>query len=192
MNKVLLMRRMLIGVALVGLMVAAIVVRARGSVGSGSLESDSVERIILTTFTYIPNTTRTMTPTPIPETTSEATVEAVAEVVLMGDPVEGEALFKTSIEGAPQCSACHLTSRDAFAFHSVGPNLDGVATRAETRIEGLTAEEYLRQSILDPSIFVVDTFSNVMYPNYANYLSETDVNNLIAFLLTLAETEPST
>lgn len=176
MNRVLQMRNMLIGLALVALMGAAVF-----STGASSGNS------VLTTFTATRRAIHTRTPAP--ESTAEIMAEVTAEAVAAGDPVVGEALFRVSIEGAPACSACHLTSRAAFAFHSVGPNLEGVATRAQTRVEGLTAAEYIRQSILDPSAYVVDTFSNAMYPNYAQYLSDEDVENLVAYLLTLEEPE---
>src|SRR3989304_872699 len=67
---------------------------------------------------------------------------------------------------------------------------DGVATRAATRVAGLTAEEYIRQSILDPNAYVVEGFADengesVMPNNFGETLSEEQISDLAAFLLTL-------
>ncbi len=51
---------------------------------------------------------------------------------------------------------------------------------------GLNAVDYVRQSILHPNDYIVDGFTaNFMYQNYAKDLSDTDVNALIAYVLTL-------
>ncbi len=100
------------------------------------------------------------------------------------DPItKGRRLFSS----APAvCSTCHSLEPDIVI---VGPSLAGIANRAARRIEGLSAEEYIRQSIIDPGAYVVDGFENVMAQNLAQVLSSDDLNNLIAFLMTLTEEE---
>jgi hypothetical protein len=57
--------------------------------------------------------------------------------------------------------------------------------RAATRIEGMSAEEYIHQSIVDPSAFVVPGFQdNIMPKTFGQQLSQTDIDNLIAYILT--------
>ena len=51
-------------------------------------------------------------------------------------------------------------------------------------VPGLSAEEYLRESILDPAAYVVEGYTGIMASGYKFLLSEDDVNNLVAFLLT--------
>jgi ferredoxin/cytochrome c2/succinate dehydrogenase hydrophobic anchor subunit len=81
------------------------------------------------------------------------------------------------------CRICH--SLDP-GLTLVGPSLDGVATRAASRISGLSAEEYLRQSILDPDAYVVAGFpAGQMLQNFGTLLTAEDIDNLVAFLLTL-------
>ena len=80
------------------------------------------------------------------------------------------------------CATCHSLEADVII---VGPSLAGVATRAPTRVAGQTAEEYLRVSILYPGDFIVPGFNNVMAQNLGEVLSAEQINNLIAFLLTL-------
>lgn len=82
------------------------------------------------------------------------------------------------------CTACHTIS--GISSGNVGPVLDGLASLAGSRVSGLTAQEYVRQSIEDPSAFVVEGFTDgIMPPNFAEVLSEDQINDLVAFLLTL-------
>ena len=51
---------------------------------------------------------------------------------------------------------------------------------------GLSAEEYLLESILDPNAYIVDGFEpDVMLQNYDELLTEEEIANLVAFLLSL-------
>ena len=84
----------------------------------------------------------------------------------------------------PPCCTCHQTVSDQVSF-SLGPNLAGVGRRAGMRVERLTAEEYLRQSMLKPGRYIVPGYRNMMYPDYDVYFTEQDVHDLIAYLLTL-------
>ncbi len=89
------------------------------------------------------------------------------------------------------CNACHTI--DGLSLGQVGPNLTLIATTAATRVEGLTAEEYIRQSILEPSLFIVPDCPLAACPtpspmeplNFAAKLSEEQLNNLVIYLLTL-------
>lgn len=81
------------------------------------------------------------------------------------------------------CRICHSLDPGVVL---VGPSFDGIATRAATRVPGLSAEEYLRQSILDPKAYVVAGFpEGQMLQNFGELLNEEDIDNLVAFLLTL-------
>lgn len=91
----------------------------------------------------------------------------------------GEALF---FDSATSCILCHAVSGQGGTR---GPDLEGVATRAGERVTGLTAEEYLRQSILEPTAFIVDPFDPIMPPNLINVVGEENFDDLIAFLMTL-------
>ena len=68
---------------------------------------------------------------------------------------------------------------------SVAPNLAGIGERATTQVDRLTAEAYLRQSILEPHQYVVAGYRNIMFPDYGAYFTEQDIQDLIAYLLTL-------
>lgn len=104
----------------------------------------------------------------------------------VGDAARGEELYQQVTIGsasAPGCVTCHSMEPDVVL---VGPSHNGLANRAGDYVEGMTAEEYLRESILEPDAHIVDGFTpGVMYQNYAGELQARDINDLVAYLLTL-------
>jgi hypothetical protein len=62
--------------------------------------------------------------------------------------------------------------------------MQGVSERAGDRVPELSAVEYLRQSIQDPSAYVVEGFSDTMSKGIHAAFSEEDIDALVAFLLT--------
>ena len=112
--------------------------------------------------------------------------EAPAVGASVGDAVAGETLYKQPVIGtasAPGCATCHSLEPNVVV---VGPSHAGVATRAGNYLAGVSAENYLRESILNPNAHVVEGFQpGIMYQTYGQELSETEINNLVAFLLTL-------
>jgi nitric oxide reductase subunit C len=109
-----------------------------------------------------------------------SSVSETTRGTLPEDPVgRGEYWFKRP---PAICATCHALTPDVVL---VGPSLAGVATRAATRIPGLSAEQYLRQSILDPSASIVDGFEDVMMKNFGQQLTADQINDIIAFLMTL-------
>ncbi len=93
--------------------------------------------------------------------------------LIVGDPSNGEALFNSL-----GCSGCHSLEPDTVL---VGPSLAGVGERAAERVEGTPALTYLRQSITDPTAYVVEGFNPVM-PSFA-HLEGAEIEDLVAFLM---------
>jgi hypothetical protein len=53
-------------------------------------------------------------------------------------------------------------------------------------VSGVSAAEYLRRSVTDPNADVVEGYvANVMPATYGTQLSEEQLNDLVAYLLTL-------
>jgi mono/diheme cytochrome c family protein len=104
----------------------------------------------------------------------------VTPTTQVGDPERGRELFETSAGLNPRfgCKGCH--SLKGYVFQ--GPSLQGISERAGDRVPELSAAEYLRQSIVDPGAYVVEGFEKEM-PAFSE-LSEEDLNDLVAFLLT--------
>jgi cytochrome c553 len=106
-----------------------------------------------------------------------------------GDPGRGEQLFTGAIPiaggDAPACIGCHPVQPDAEAA-VIGPNLSNIGNRAATTVPGQTAEEYLRESIVDGDAFLAGGFQEgIHYRGYDRALSRQDINDLVAYLLTL-------
>ncbi len=81
-----------------------------------------------------------------------------------------------------RCATCHAVAPNTII---IGPSLYGVATRAETRVAGQSAEEYITMSILRPGDYVVDGFNDIMTNNFSRELTSEELKSLVAFLLTL-------
>jgi mono/diheme cytochrome c family protein len=102
-----------------------------------------------------------------------------------GNVDNGQKLFASQ-----GCAACHSLQPDVKI---VGPSLAGIATRANERIkasdykgQATTGEQYLRESIVQPSAYVVPTYPDGVMPKDFGTakLSAQDLADLIAFLLT--------
>jgi mono/diheme cytochrome c family protein len=115
--------------------------------------------------------------TPIPSTTQPA----VPADTGAGDPERGAQLFTQSIGGMPSCSTCHALDHSQI----VGPGMAGIGARAASRQAGISAMEYLHTSIIEPGAYVVEGFQNVMPDVYEQRLSEAQIRDLIAYLLSL-------
>jgi len=100
-----------------------------------------------------------------------------------GQPPDPVALFTKY-----GCIGCHtLTTANAAGL--VGPNLDGIGTNAATRVPGLSAEDYLRESILSPDAFIAPKCpsgpcpAGVMPHDFATRMSQAEQDALVNFLL---------
>ncbi|MFQ5873403.1 MAG: c-type cytochrome [Dehalococcoidia bacterium] len=91
----------------------------------------------------------------------------------------GEGLFFSDNVG---CFRCHTISGRGGTR---GPDLTHVASRTGERVPGLSAEEYIRQSTCDPGAIVVEPYDNIMLPGFCDRLAEQEIDDLVAFLLTL-------
>jgi mono/diheme cytochrome c family protein len=105
----------------------------------------------------------------------------------IGNAQNGEALA-TSLG----CVACHVATPTGPAWMASG-STPGIGTRAQTRFteagysgKAQSPEQYLLESIVDPSAYVVEGFADKIMPGtYSTQLSEQNAADLIAYLLTL-------
>lgn len=78
------------------------------------------------------------------------------------------------------CVGCHIHSTLASSRMKVGPDLSSLAERAGTRVQGLDARAYVRQSLRDPRAFAAPGY-DVQMPDLR--LTEEEIESLTAFLL---------
>ena len=99
-----------------------------------------------------------------------------------GNAENGKAIFAQATHGAnPDCNTCH--SLDGSQL--VGPTMQGVGTRAATRVQGQSAPEYIRTSIVDPNAYVVEGFAQGVMPTYRDVIKDAELNDLVAYLVSL-------
>jgi hypothetical protein len=90
--------------------------------------------------------------------------------------VQGKNVFNA------RCATCHALVPETII---IGPSLAHIATVAETRVPGQSAEEYIQLSVMRPGDYVVEGYNNIMVTNLAKELTSEELNALVAFLLTL-------
>jgi len=78
------------------------------------------------------------------------------------------------------CTGCHTHASFPNARMQVGPDLTAVADRAGTRVTGLDARAYIRQSLREPGAYRVAGYSALM-PDLG--LTDEQIDSLTAFLL---------
>jgi sulfur-oxidizing protein SoxX len=106
---------------------------------------------------------------------------------VVGNAENGKKLYNSTTLGtnsAAGCSSCHKYDASKGVADKA-PYTAGTATRAESRVPGLTAEEYIHESIVNPNAYVVEGFKEGdMYQNWAKELNEQQIADLVAYLLT--------
>lgn len=89
------------------------------------------------------------------------------------------------------CFACHVIPGVPNAAGQVGPNLSEIGVVGATRIPGYTAEQYIRESLLQPNDFIAPEcptgpcLPNLMVQNLGDTLTEEEIDTLVAYLATL-------
>ncbi|MGC9335788.1 MAG: c-type cytochrome [Anaerolineae bacterium] len=98
-----------------------------------------------------------------------------------GDAAAGATIYNEV--ASPACNACHSLEPGVTL---VGPSLSNVGAEAGSRVSDQSAEEYLREAVVAPNVFIVEGFpSNVMPMNYGSQLTEQQITDLVAFMLDL-------
>jgi hypothetical protein len=119
--------------------------------------------------------------------TSEPT-DAPQNATAAGDPERGRDIWETggAVIDQAGCVYCHSIdgSEQTDNVLRLAPSFLGISKQAGDRVPGMSAEEYLRESIISPSNFIVEGYEDQMH-SFRYELNESDLNSLIAFLITL-------
>jgi nitric oxide reductase subunit C len=112
-----------------------------------------------------------------------------------GDAATGKVLFEkgTGDTAVPVCSTCHIVDTDEIR---VGPSLKGIVVHAKMHAEERKQDvwTFLHNSIVKPNedlmedqpphIYSANGVS-LMFQYYGDMLTETQINDLVAYLMTL-------
>lgn len=115
---------------------------------------------------------------------------AALEPEFAGDPENGREVYEN--RKRVRCDHCHTLDE---SNRRGGPGLLGISDRAAERVPGLSAVEYLEQSLLEPNAYIVEGSEyemkayQVVNPDEVEFmlpgmLTQEEFNDLIAFLLT--------
>lgn len=116
---------------------------------------------------------------PAPEVIEIAKDVSTAEMVEIG---------KGIAQGKGTCLTCHTIGQSGGALRF--PDLAGIGTRAATRIPGMSAVQYMAQSLYEPNAYVVEGFNPGM-PTINKppiQLTDDEILAVIAFLQSLGGT----
>ena len=103
---------------------------------------------------------------------------------LTGDPQRGNTLYNGQGTPTLPCSSCHLNG-------AIAPPMQGTWTRVQDdrlkqpQFAGWTGEQYIADSVIHPSDYVVPNYpDNVMPKNFGQLITYQDLADLIAYLKT--------
>ena len=109
-----------------------------------------------------------------------------------GNADNGKKLFNEPViasAGSPGCVTCHSLEKDKTL---VGPSLAGIATDAANTVKeadykgtAKNADEWLRESMLNPNVDVPEGFKPDIMPKTFTKLSAQELSDLVAYLQTL-------
>ena len=96
----------------------------------------------------------------------------------------GRELFAQTILGTQTgCKTCHSLDEGVII---VGPSLAGIGARGGETVPGVSAAEYIRESIMDSEVYLVEGFPAGTMPNvWGEQLSDEQIDDLVAYLLSL-------
>ena len=180
---------LVVGVLSLALLLAA----ACGGGGGGPAPTNTPTTAPENTPTSAPPASTATATSPAPANTPTTVTGAPTSAVPPSDNplvAKGLELFMNVPDNAaPQalwCSTCHLI--EGVSEGLVGPDQTHIGTDAATRRPGLSAEEYIRESIKSPEVFIPEgverSTAGLMTNAITENLTEEQIDALVAFLLT--------
>lgn len=108
----------------------------------------------------------------IPTAQAADYADTVARLMSIGDASRAETLSVMYI-----CAACHRNSAQ------IAPQWSDLLSVAPERRPGLTAEEYIYESIVHPGMYLVEGYPASMPQDYGTSLSEQDLADILVYLV---------
>lgn len=157
----------------------------------GINQCEAILRISPVSELRVPTPEELALPTPTPTPTPIAT--ATPAPTPTPRPVQGDNAADLILNAG--CGACHQIGRIGEA-HKVGPNLTNIADVAGERVPGLSAAEYIYQSIVEPGAYIAPDcpngpcLANIMPRDYGARLTPEQIEAIVNYLLFEVQNEP--
>jgi hypothetical protein len=127
--------------------------------------------------TVVPAVTPTSTATNVEKSTGSGHGDSLGTSSIQSNK-NPEEIFTSAM-----CVSCHKIEGTS-AQSEVGPELTHIGTIGATRKPGISAEDYIRESIEDPGSYIVAGYSNIMPPGQKDGFGE-DYETIITYLVSL-------
>ncbi len=94
------------------------------------------------------------------------------------------------------CIGCHVIPGVENAVGMIGPDLTNIGIDGATRVEGMSSEEYIRQSLLEPNAVIAPAcptgpcIPNLMVQNLGEILTAEEIDAVVAYLSVQGTTAP--
>ena len=142
--------------------------------------------VLLMAMTACTTTTPSNDNASLLETTIPAENTETASGTADTSETRGQALFVKMIpEVGFACATCHHLTEARL----IGPGLGDLATRLENYELDMSLEEYIEESIIHPQRYIVGDSpeypANLMPRNYSELLTEEQIDELVAYILSL-------
>jgi mono/diheme cytochrome c family protein len=109
----------------------------------------------------------------------------VVSIACAPEPVATDPIARgRQVYRALGCGSCH-DGNLLNLFRPVGPPLNDAGLVGAKRVPGMSAADYLRQSIVDPGAYLVPGYADSMPRGLAGELSPEDLAALVAYLASL-------
>lgn len=99
----------------------------------------------------------------------------VADLLAQGDAAQGDALMEKYT-----CVVCHRLGVET----QIAPSLAGINERAAERRPPMSAAEYIYESIVHPTEYVVEGYPASMLQDFGARIPDQELGSIIAYLLT--------
>ena len=119
---------------------------------------------------------------------------AVPEPIATPRPIDGQTAEEIMLNAG--CGNCHKIGSLGEA-HKVGPDLTYIGLTAPDRVPGMSGEEYILQSILDPNAYLApecpntSCLPNIMPQNFHMRLTTEQLEMLVDYLMGQQGPEPT-
>ncbi len=133
--------------------------------------------------TVTAGTTASATTSAAPTTSAATTASAGTTTSGGGGGGGGNAAAGKAVFAANGCASCH-TFKPAGATGTIGPNLDTAPT-ADAKADGnMALAAFVKESIVNPDAYIAKGFHKGLMPTtFGSSLSKSDLNNLVAFIV---------